>query len=71
MKNKKDLIETDVLVIGSGAAGLRAAIETKRYGADVMLVDKSLIGVNNNTAFAGGGLNAALIFPKHEEVGFA
>lgn len=61
MDNKVGQIwETDVLIVGSGAAGLRAAIEAKRYGADVMIVDKSLIGVNNNTAFAGGGFKAAL-----------
>jgi len=59
-KEKKTHVETDVLVIGSGGAGLRAAIEARRYGAEVMLVDKSLIGVNNNTVFAGGGLKAAL-----------
>ncbi len=54
------ILETDVLVIGSGAAGLRAAIEAKRSKANVTVVDKSLIGVNNNTAFAGGGFKAAL-----------
>lgn len=53
-------LETDVLVIGSGAAGLRAAIEARRYGAQVVLVDKSLIGVNNNTVFSGGGFKGAL-----------
>lgn len=53
-------ISTDVLIIGTGAAGLRAAIEARRYGANVLVVDKSLIGVNNNTVFAGGGLKAAL-----------
>lgn len=53
-------VETDVLVIGSGAAGLRAAIEARRMGAKVFLVDKALIGLNNNTAYAGGGFRAAL-----------
>ena len=60
MEKKRKILETDVLVIGTGAAGLRAAIEARRYGSDVLVVDKSLIGVNNNTAFAGGGLKAAL-----------
>lgn len=60
--NKKAgrILETDVLIIGSGAAGLRAAIEAKRYEANVLVMDKSLIGLNNNTAFAGGGFKAAL-----------
>ena len=53
-------LSTDVLVVGTGAAGLRAAIEARRYGAEVLVIDKSLIGVNNNTVFAGGGLKAAL-----------
>ena len=57
---KTSILEADVLVIGTGAAGLRAAIEAGRYGANVLVIDKSLIGVNNNTAFAGGGLKAAL-----------
>src|SRR5471030_232412 len=36
--------ETDVLVIGSGAAGMYAAIEAARGGCRVMLIDRSLIG---------------------------
>ena len=52
--------ETDVLIIGTGLAGLRAAIEAGRFGQKVVLVDKALIGVNNNTALAGGGFKAAL-----------
>ena len=54
------ILEADVLVIGTGAAGLRAAIEARRYGADVLVVDKALIGVSNNSAFSGGGIKAAL-----------
>jgi succinate dehydrogenase/fumarate reductase flavoprotein subunit len=36
--------EKDVLVIGSGVAGVRAAIEARRLNLDVILVDKSLLG---------------------------
>ena len=36
--------ETDVLVIGSGAAGMYAAIEAARAGCSVLLADRSLIG---------------------------
>jgi len=53
-------IKTDVLIIGSGGAGLRAAIEAKRYGVDVLIVDKVVIGTNNNTRYSGGGFKAAL-----------
>lgn len=53
-------IETDVLVIGSGGAGLRAAIEARRYGAETLLADKVVIATNNNTRYSGGGFKAAL-----------
>ena len=43
-------IETDVLVIGGGAAGLRAAIEARECGLDVVLVSESKVGFRNNTA---------------------
>src|ERR1700744_2054277 len=45
-------IETDVLVIGSGAAGMDAAIEATRGGARVLLADRSLIGRGGATVMA-------------------
>ncbi len=50
----------DVLVVGAGLAGLRAAAEAHRFGADVLLVDKGLIGLTGNSAFAGGGFKTCL-----------
>ena len=44
--------ETDVLVIGSGAAGMYAAIEAARAGSRVMLIDRSLIGRGGATVMA-------------------
>ena len=44
--------ETDVLVIGSGAAGMMAAIEAARAGARVLLADRSLIGRGGATVMA-------------------
>jgi succinate dehydrogenase/fumarate reductase flavoprotein subunit len=44
--------ETDVLVIGSGAAGMYAAIEAAKTGASVLLVDRSLIGRGGATVMA-------------------
>ncbi|MEP7030268.1 MAG: FAD-dependent oxidoreductase [Pseudolabrys sp.] len=44
--------ETDVLVIGSGAAGMYAAIEAARQGARVLLADRSLIGRGGATVMA-------------------
>src|SRR5271154_6282181 len=45
-------IDTDVLVIGSGAAGMYAAIEAARNGANVLLADRSLIGRGGATVMA-------------------
>jgi succinate dehydrogenase/fumarate reductase flavoprotein subunit len=45
-------VETDVLVIGSGGAGMYAAIEAARGGAGVLLVDRSLIGRGGATVMA-------------------
>jgi succinate dehydrogenase / fumarate reductase, flavoprotein subunit len=49
----------DVLVIGAGGAGLRAAIAASEAGADVGLVCKSLLG-KAHTVMAEGGVAAAL-----------
>ena len=49
----------DVLVVGAGGAGLRAAIAAKAAGADVGLVCKSLLG-KAHTVMAEGGVAAAL-----------
>lgn len=54
------IVDTDVLIIGSGGTGLRAAIEARRYGVQVFVIDKGVIGMNSNTRYSGGGLKAAL-----------
>ena len=54
------VVDTDVLIIGSGGTGLRAAIEARRYGVQVIVIDKGVIGMNSNTRYSGGGLKAAL-----------
>jgi succinate dehydrogenase / fumarate reductase flavoprotein subunit len=51
--------EHDVLVIGAGGAGLRAAIEASAGGVSVGLVCKSLLG-KAHTVMAEGGIAAAL-----------
>lgn len=51
--------EYDVLVIGAGGAGLRAAIEASARGARVGVVTKSLLG-KAHTVMAEGGIAAAL-----------
>jgi succinate dehydrogenase / fumarate reductase flavoprotein subunit len=49
----------DVLVIGAGCAGMRAAIEASLAGADVALVSK-LHPTRSHSGAAAGGINAAL-----------
>jgi len=51
--------EHDVLIIGAGGAGLRAAIEALAQGARVAVVCKSLLG-KAHTVMAEGGLAAAM-----------
>lgn len=45
-------LETDVLVVGAGGAGMYAAIAAARNGANVLLLDKSLIGRGGATIMA-------------------
>jgi succinate dehydrogenase/fumarate reductase flavoprotein subunit len=54
-----EFVETDVLIVGCGGAGLRAAIEAERRGIDVTLIGKELLG-KAHTVMAEGGINAAL-----------
>src|SRR5262245_7772150 len=52
MQREETRVETDVLVIGSGAAGMYAAIEAARAGCRVLLLDRSLIGRGGATVMA-------------------
>ena len=54
-----DTHDYDVLVIGAGGAGIRAAIEASANGVKVALVCKSLLG-KAHTVMAEGGIAAAL-----------
>src|SRR5213083_669301 len=54
-----ETVQHDVLVIGAGGAGLRAAIEASAAGVRVGLVCKSLLG-KAHTVMAEGGIAAAL-----------
>jgi succinate dehydrogenase / fumarate reductase flavoprotein subunit len=57
--------EYDVLIIGAGGAGLRAAIEAKQRGLSVGIVSKSLLG-KAHTVMAEGGMAAAMgnVYPE-------
>jgi succinate dehydrogenase / fumarate reductase flavoprotein subunit len=52
-------VACDVLVVGAGGAGLRAAIEASAAGAKVAVLSKSLLG-KAHTVMAEGGIAAAL-----------
>ncbi len=56
--NKNNTHISNVLVIGTGGAGLRAAIEAKQSGVDVVILGKRL-KEDAHTVLAAGGVNAA------------
>jgi len=51
-------METDVLVIGAGSAGLSAALEASDAGANVLIATKLRLG-DSNSMMAQGGIQAA------------
>ena len=59
MNAKFETHEHDVLIIGAGGAGLRAATEAMAHGANVGIVCKSLLG-KAHTVMAEGGIAAAM-----------
>src|SRR4051812_43336303 len=59
MTDRFEVHEHDVLIIGAGGAGLRAAIEALAHGVSVGVVCKSLLG-KAHTVMAEGGIAAAM-----------
>ncbi len=59
MAERYETIDTDVLVVGAGGAGCRAAIESSNHNVSVTLLSKELFG-KAHTIMAEGGYNAAL-----------
>jgi succinate dehydrogenase/fumarate reductase flavoprotein subunit len=56
---------TDVLVIGSGLAGMVSALEAERLGLKVLLAGKFAIGMGTNTSLANGAfLSQTLVFKR-------
>lgn len=58
-RSEERYLATNVLVIGTGGAGLRASIELKEAGMDVLAVGKRRRH-DPHTTLAAGGINAAL-----------
>jgi succinate dehydrogenase/fumarate reductase flavoprotein subunit len=54
-----ETLSADVIVVGSGGAGLCAAAAASRSGAGVILVTKGKAGAANATAYAGGGFTVS------------
>lgn len=59
-------IFTDCLVIGSGIAGLRAAIEAAKYGHVIVATKQTLY--ESNTAYAQGGVAVVLHADQHDDL---
>jgi succinate dehydrogenase / fumarate reductase flavoprotein subunit len=57
--NQYETLEHDVIVIGAGGAGLRAAIESSAAGCKTAVICKSLLG-KAHTVMAEGGMAAAM-----------
>jgi len=58
---------TDVLIVGGGGAGTRAAIEARKYNVETLVVVKGLFGRSGCTVMAEGGYNAAFGFVDTED----
>jgi succinate dehydrogenase / fumarate reductase flavoprotein subunit len=58
-RGHEDLIKHDIVVVGGGLAGMRAAVEAAERGADVAIVSK-MHPVRSHSGAAQGGINAAL-----------
>lgn len=66
-KTAKNL-KIDIAVIGSGGAGISAAIAAKNAGASVVIIEKMAV-VGGNSNYATGGLNAAeTVYQKEKEI---
>jgi len=53
------MIEHDIIVIGGGLSGLRAALEAKKQGADVAVISK-VPPIRSHSVAAQGGINASI-----------
>lgn len=64
---EREIHECDVLVVGSGGAGCRAAIEASKFNLNVIIVSKGLSFKSGCTTLAEGGYNAAFGYVDSED----
>jgi succinate dehydrogenase/fumarate reductase flavoprotein subunit len=64
-----EIIDTDVLVVGAGAAGVMAAVRAREEGANVLLITSGQLGRDSAvTWMTGGGFQCALYPPDSPEI---
>ncbi len=62
-------IQTDILIIGSGLAGILAALEAEKSGVHVLLVSKFALGWGTNTSLSNGAFTAVnSLFSKEDHL---
>ena len=59
-----NFLQTDVLVIGAGGAGMYAAIAAAEAGVNIQLLDKSVVGRSGATIMAQMTVAAAISEPE-------
>jgi succinate dehydrogenase / fumarate reductase, flavoprotein subunit len=59
MNSQREMLQTRVLIVGAGAAGLRTAIELTTHGVNCLVIGKRAHG-DAHTRWAAGGINAAI-----------
>ena len=54
---KAEYMRADVIVVGAGLAGMKAALAAEQAGADVILVDRGPMGTGTNSALSNGAFS--------------
>ncbi|HXZ38164.1 MAG TPA: FAD-binding protein, partial [Thermodesulfobacteriota bacterium] len=65
-----NLLKTDILIVGGGGAGMRAAIEAAAHGARVLVADKGPVGRSGTTPMAMEAFQAVGFPGDAEEIHF-
>jgi fumarate reductase (CoM/CoB) subunit A len=68
--NDPDLQETDILIVGGGGAGMRAAIEAASLGCQVVVANKGPVGRSGTTPMAMEAFQAVGVPGDSEEIHF-